>query len=116
VTTWDDYGRSGGATPTRFGFTGHVALAEARLVHMRARAYDPGTGRFLSPDPIGYGDGPNIYAYAGGDPVNRIDPWGLATDVRPAPQTNPPIIPPGTHPVRRSLQMATASRRTAHSM
>jgi hypothetical protein len=45
---------------------------------MRARIYDPKLGRFLQPDPIGYGDGMNMYAYTGGDPVNGTDPSGLA--------------------------------------
>lgn len=44
---------------------------------MRARAYDPALGRFLSADPIGVGGGINLYAYAGGDPVNLVDPGGL---------------------------------------
>ncbi|WP_410795876.1 RHS repeat-associated core domain-containing protein [Parvularcula sp. LCG005] len=35
------------------------------------------TRRFLQADPIGYGDGLNMYAYVGGDPVNRRDPSGL---------------------------------------
>ena len=41
------------------------------------RTYDPSSGRYLQPDPLGYPDGPDAYAYAGGDPVNRIDPRGL---------------------------------------
>jgi hypothetical protein len=39
--------------------------------------YDPKLGRFLQPDPIGYGAGMNLYGYVGGDPVNFTDPSGL---------------------------------------
>jgi RHS repeat-associated protein len=46
------------------------------LVYARARWYDPGTGTFLTPDPLGYVDSSNLYAFAGGDPVNRRDPTG----------------------------------------
>jgi len=31
----------------------------------------------MSPDPIGYGGGMNMYNYAGSGPVNKWDPWGL---------------------------------------
>ena len=42
------------------------------------RYYDPEIGRYLTRDPIGYGDGLNVYLYVGNNPINGIDPTGLA--------------------------------------
>jgi uncharacterized protein RhaS with RHS repeats len=50
------------------------------LIYLRHRAYNPADGRFMQPDPTGYGDGMNMYAYVGGDPVNFTDPLGLKKD------------------------------------
>ncbi|CTQ34660.1 SpvB/TcaC N-terminal domain-containing protein [Jannaschia rubra] len=36
--------------------------------------------RWISPDPLGAGDGPNLYAYAHGNPVTYRDDLGLETD------------------------------------
>jgi RHS repeat-associated protein len=47
-------------------------------VYARARWYDPHTGTFMSPDPMGYQDSSNMYAFCGGDPVNCSDPRGEA--------------------------------------
>ena len=41
------------------------------------RYYDPASGRFTQEDPIGLAGGLNVYGFAGGDPVNNIDPFGL---------------------------------------
>lgn len=50
------------------------------LVYARDRWYDPQTGSFLSPDPLGYGaSGSNLYSFGGGDPINRRDPTGDAS-------------------------------------
>ncbi len=57
---------------------------EQGLVFLRARSYDPATGRFLQADPLRQ-SGPGItgwnrYAYATNNPVNWVDPSGLCVD------------------------------------
>jgi len=49
------------------------------LYYYRARYYDPSIGRFISSDPIEFQAGDfNFYRYVGNDPVNFVDPSGLA--------------------------------------
>ncbi len=59
-----------------FGYAGEYTDEETGNIYLRARYYNPNTGRFLSEDPIK--DGTNWYAYAGNNPVLFLDPWGLA--------------------------------------
>jgi RHS repeat-associated protein len=44
-----------------FGYTGQLYLPDLQLYYYKARMYSPKAGRFLQPDPIGYGDGMNLY-------------------------------------------------------
>ena len=63
------------------GYTGHLSIGIAGLVHMKARAYDPVLGRFLSADSIVPGMNPmawNRYAYVSNNPLVFIDPSGHA--------------------------------------
>ncbi len=61
----------------QFGYTGREP-DETGIVYYRARYYDPGLGRFVSRDPMGLTTGTNLYSYVNGNPVNLVDPWGLA--------------------------------------
>lgn len=54
--------------------------AETGLIHMRARDYDPSTGRFLQEDPI-MQTGESPFTYARNNPLIFTDPLGLRTEV-----------------------------------
>lgn len=59
----------------------------------RFRAYVPGSGRWLSRDPIGEKGGVNLYGYVGNRPITSWDPLGLA-EGGPCPN-GPSPFPPG---------------------
>lgn len=55
--------------------------AETGLVYLRARHYDPATGRFVQADPIGMAGGStNFYTYGHNNPCARTDRSGLEPD------------------------------------
>jgi RHS repeat-associated protein len=79
---YQGFGSSGGGaipTDSRPGYTGAQSDASG-LVFLRNRSYDPNTGTFTQPDPIGLLGGINLYGYVGNDPVGLVDPFGLCPD------------------------------------
>ncbi|HSN97524.1 MAG TPA: RHS repeat-associated core domain-containing protein, partial [Candidatus Nanopelagicales bacterium] len=59
---------------------------ETGLVRFGARDYDAETGRWTAKDPLLFeGGDTNLYAYAAGDPIDRVDPSGRAAVAATAP-------------------------------
>jgi RHS repeat-associated protein len=60
-----------------FGFGGGLYDRHTGLVRLGKRDYDANLGRWTTKDPMLFrGGDSNLYAYANGDPINRIDPFG----------------------------------------
>ncbi|GBC59973.1 hypothetical protein DENIS_0915 [Desulfonema ishimotonii] len=64
-----------------FGFAGGLHDRDTGLVRFGYRDYDPDAGRWTAKDPILFAGGDtDLYGYCLGDPVNWVDPFGLAND------------------------------------
>ena len=76
---------STGTTPNSYLYRGEFFDSDLGLYYLRARYYNPLTGRFVSRDPEDgdYSDPKTLhkYLYVGGDPVNAKDPTGRAEAV-----------------------------------
>lgn len=80
---YDAYGNpvtTSGSTPNTYLYRTESFDADLGMCYLRARYYNPLTGRFISRDPE---DGVNTdpatlhkYVYANGDPMNHVDPSG----------------------------------------
>ena len=95
---YDAFGNStviGEQSANPFQFTGRENDSTV-LYHYRYRYYSPEMQRFISEDPIRLKGGINYFSYVQNNPINWIDPEGLAPKATPnfQPPTNPPQLPP----------------------
>lgn len=68
------------ATAKRYRYTGMERDEESGLAYHSARYYLPWLGRWGSCDPIGIGDGVNLYGYVKGNPILYFDCKGTQSD------------------------------------
>ena len=110
---YDTYGKLLSRTGTSkviFGYNGRdgVVTDDNGLIYMRARYYSPEMKRFLNADivagQISNAVTLNRFAYANGNPVSFVDPFGLSPERRGATtQSNPvPLIAPDGTPWKGS--------------
>jgi RHS repeat-associated protein len=76
-TPWGAFHSATGAQTLNTRFPGQWFQLESGLHYNWHRHYDPSLGRYTQPDPLGFVDGPSVYAYAGNSPTAEIDFLGL---------------------------------------
>jgi RHS repeat-associated protein len=59
------------------GFPGQYYDQETGIHYNYFRYYNPQTGRYITPDPIGLEGGINLFAYVANNPLIRLDMFGL---------------------------------------
>ena len=69
-----------------------IHVTSGLMYYFGYRFYDPSMQRWLNRDPIGERGGLNLYGYVGNDPLDRIDPLGLAYG-NPVSGPNGPVGP-----------------------
>jgi RHS repeat-associated protein len=64
--------------PKRFRYVSKERDSENGLYYVGLRYYIPWLARWLNPDPIGIGDGLNVFEYAASNPLRYRDPHGTS--------------------------------------
>lgn len=91
IYLYSGFGESAMVSPTStisspWQFASKRLDAETGLIFYGRRYYDPMLGRWLTPDPKGFVDGMNLYAFILNNPLNEIDAYGLSISRQPPPE------------------------------
>ena len=81
-TPYGEVSTHGGTTETSYLYNGGLGVRHEGdgIYHMKARYYSAKLKRFLSRDPLGLDGGHNLYAFADGNPIFFMDPFGLCAE------------------------------------
>jgi len=74
------YGELVGTCLSPWGFSSKRQEPLTGWICFGRRDYDPATGRWTTPDPLGFEAGPNLYTYVFNRPLTHRDPLGLKPD------------------------------------
>ena len=74
------YGELIGEALSPWGFSSKRQEPLTHWISFGRRDYDPATGRWTTPDPLGFEAGPNLYTYVFNRPLTHRDPLGLTPD------------------------------------
>ncbi len=72
----------GAAAASPWRYSGQYCDTETGLFYNRYRFYDPEVGHYINADPVGVSGGLNAFEYAKGQPLQVVDPDGLAPPVK----------------------------------
>jgi RHS repeat-associated protein len=82
---WGEVHSLSGTLTQNLRFPGQYYQIETGLHYNHHRNYDPVTGRYTQADPLGFVDGPSVYAYAGSSPLMLTDRTGLVASLPHSP-------------------------------
>jgi RHS repeat-associated protein len=106
VNTWEqtDGPTSGTSSNNRLANT-KERDASIGLDNHGFRYYDPEIGRYTTRDPIGYGDGMNVYLSVHNNPINHFDPLGLNEHTEEEIDERPPVDIEGMLAFQKHLRL-----------
>lgn len=79
-TQWSAFGEKVASTgrQSTWGYQGKREDPLTKFIAFGKRDYDPSIGRWTTPDPSGFIEGPNLYQYSWNNPLSFKDRWGLS--------------------------------------